>query len=91
MVTGAVDYLSKLTDRWIDTCHSFKKDSNIFQTREYLPFWNYVKCKLITANVAGHIIHGFFAGEFPHFVLLAMRDILNRVLSVIDDVLQFDN
>ena len=39
------------------------------------------------ADVAGHIIHGFFAGEFPHFVLLAKRDILNRVLSLIDDVL----
>ena len=39
------------------------------------------------ADVAGHIIHGFFAGELPHFVLLAKRDILNRVLSVIDDVL----
>lgn len=86
MVTGALDYLSKVTDRWIDTCHSFKKDSR-FQTREYLPFWNYVKCKPITANVAGYIIHGFFAGEFPHSVLLAMRDILYRVLSVIDDVL----
>lgn len=86
MVMGALDYLSKGTDRFIDTCHSFKKDSRC-QSREYLPFWNYVKCKLITANVAGHIIHGFFAGEFPHFVLLAMRDILNRVLSVIDDVL----
>lgn len=86
MVAGALDYLSKVTDRWIDTSHSFKKDSR-FQTREYLPFWNYVKCKMITANVAGHIIRGFFVGEFPHFVLLAMRDILNRVLSVIDDVL----
>lgn len=86
MVTGAFDYLSKVTDRWINTCHSFKKDSR-FQTREYLPFWNYVKSKLITTNVAGHIIHGFFAGEFSRFVLLPMRDILNRVLSVIDDVL----
>lgn len=80
-MTGVLDYLSKVTDRWIDTCHSFKKDLR-FQTREYLHFSNYVKCKLITANLAGHILYGFFAGEFPHFVPLATRDILNRVLSV---------